>query len=75
MGLRVSYEVANADESALHARKEISKSARSPLFSRRDAIAPARSLVAPPVPTAESRKKDAAATSLTAADSSAFNIN
>jgi hypothetical protein len=55
--------------------KAISKSARSPLFSRRDAIAPARSLVAPPVPTAESRKKDAAATSLTAADSSAFNIN
>jgi hypothetical protein len=37
------------------------KSTRGPLLSRRDIIPPARSLVAPPVPTEESRKKDAEA--------------
>jgi hypothetical protein len=44
---------------ATHA-KAVTKSARGPLFSRRDVIAPARSLVTLPEPTEESRKKDEA---------------
>jgi hypothetical protein len=41
--------------------KAITKRTRGPLLSRRDVIAPARSSIAPPVPTAESNKKNAEA--------------